>query len=319
MQGHAPTVSRYIHATEGSTESRQLQTFLLENRMKGFFASIVAGDVDPGMLKSAFGMDDVLTAPPVPRSFLDFTTLSIDRIGGRSMWTLRPRSGSSERTIFYLHGGGYVLNLTVPHWNFLERLARLANATIVVPDYPLAPAYTFADVHTFVGAAYARVLEETNAASVTIMGDSAGGGLGLSFTQCLRDSRAPLPAQVIVMSPWLDVTVSNPDIDAVDDRDHLLGTRGLQRAGLAYAGSRDPRSPLISPLYGSFAGMPPIAVFQGTHDIFVADSRKLIDRLDSEDRADRYFEYPNQIHVWALFDMPEATSAVQQMVELLRA
>ncbi|OKO72388.1 hypothetical protein AC629_38190 [Bradyrhizobium sp. NAS80.1] len=269
----------------------------------------MAGTINKEMLKSFADIDDVRNAAPIPTSLLDICDLRDDKVIGRDVWTLTPRDGGQDRTIFYNHGGGYVINITAAHWQYLEALCRATRAKIVVPDYPLAPDSTYEAAFSCIEAAFERVASETDPAKIVLMGDSAGGGLSLGFAQTLRDSGKPLPGQVFVLS--------NPDMDLVDDRDHVLGMRGLVQAGRAYAGSQDPRHHQISPIYGSFEGLPSISIFQGTHDIFVAESRKLVARLQREGLSVNYFEFPNQRHVWALFQTPESKTAIEKMVELI--
>ncbi len=308
---------RYFHSDALSNEAADFQKQLYENRVKGLFVSVMANSVDPTLLKQLAGMDNITTAAPIPQSLSDLCAITTDLAKNRTVWTLTPRNAPSGKVIFYLHGGGYVMNITSRHWVFLEDLCRHTHATIVIPDYPLAPASTWEDVYACVETAYGRLVETIASDQVVVMGDSAGGGLCLGLVQKLRNDGRPLPEQVIVLSPWLDVTVSNPAMDAIDDRDHLLGTRGLVQAGQAYAGTTDLRDFRISPIYGSFSDFPPLSIFQGTHDIFLADSQKLVARLEQENRPINYFEFQAQCHVWAIFPLPEAQVASNLMATLV--
>ncbi|RQT19119.1 alpha/beta hydrolase [Burkholderia contaminans] len=309
---------RYVHSAPPSQESRDFQALLYEQNGKTLFTSAVAGTVNKSLLKQLAGMEDILTAAPIPDSLLQLCELNTQSIQGRAVWTLMPRAGASGKLIFYIHGGGYVINITNAHWQYLEQLCRATGATLVVPDYPLAPAATFTETYTFIEAAYNMATAHVDPAQISIVGDSAGGGLTLGFAQKRRNEGRSLPKRIVVLSPWLDATLTNMDIDAIDDRDHLLGTRGLVRSGLAYAGGHDPRDYRISPIYGRFDGLPPLAIFQGTHDIFAADTRKLVAQMEHAGIEVDYFEFPGQCHVWAIFPLPESQVAIEKIAELVR-
>lgn len=310
---------RYVHDAAISAEARAFQQQLFDSKAKGLFAAAITSSVDPQLLKTFAGVDSITSPAKIPSSLTDYCDLVTERSAGRDVWRLTPKSGGSGKVIFYIHGGGYVLNITSAHWDYLEQLCKGTGATLIVPDYPLAPQYTADEAYACVEDAYDRTLQTTDPQKVFIMGDSAGGGLSLGLALKLRDARKPLPGGVIVLSPWLDVTLVDLDIDAVEDRDHFLGTRGLVKAGLAYAGKRDPKDPSVSPFYGEFEGLPPISIFQGTHDIFVVNSRKLVARLESEGHGVNYFEYPGHCHIWAVFPTPESKVAVGQMVDLIKS
>lgn len=52
-------------------------------------------------------------------------------------------STTTERIIFYLHGGAYVNEITNLHIAFCDKLAEKVNATVFAPIYPLAPNHTY--------------------------------------------------------------------------------------------------------------------------------------------------------------------------------
>ncbi len=95
----------------------------------------------------------------------------------------------------------------------------------------------------------------------------------------MRDAGLPLPHRVVLISPWLDVSVSEPDQAAIEPSDVILMRPGLALAGRWYAGDLDVKDPRVSPLFGDLAGIPPILMFFcGSHDILVVDARRLAER-----------------------------------------
>lgn len=232
---------------------------------------------------------------------------------GMRVFTVRPREGGSRDVILYLHGGAYVHDIMAVQWGFVERLVEATGATIVVPLYPLAPEHNAADVFARMVPLYDRILAQAGPERVTVLGDSAGGGLGLALAQGARKRGGPLPARLVLVSPWLDVTVSDPSQPARARRDRMLDLPGLRAAGRWYAGDLPPHDPRISPLFGSLRGLPPLQVFTGTHDLISPDSRRLRKRAEREGARLRFHEYPGQFHVWPLVDLPESRQAIAQM------
>lgn len=230
-------------------------------------------------------------------------------IAGRQVFFVAPPSEGTGTRVVYFHGGSYVLDLIKYHWHMVERLVVASGATLVVPRYPLAPEAAHHEV-----LAFARTLYDVVRPDV-LFGDSAGAGLALALTQVLRDARQPLPRRLILQSPWLDVTCSDPRVAARDGLDPMIGIPGSVEAGRLYARNTDARDPRISPIFGSFDDLPPITVLAGTHDILYADAERLRERVPDVD----WIEGSDMIHDWPLVvQLPEARAAIAQMAERIR-
>ena len=214
---------------------------------------------------------------PIPKSLRNNFKIIVDTINGRKSWTLKPKQNGSEKVILYLHGGAYYWNISKHNWTFAEDLLEKTNATFVIPDYPLAPHSTFEQTYEYLDELYEELISQHSSENIIIMGESAGGGLALGFTMFLRNENRPQPNQLILMAPWLDVTMSNSEILKVDKKDKILGIKGLQLAGKGYTGENEMSNYKVSPINGDLKNLTKISVFVGTHDLFVADSRKLRD------------------------------------------
>ncbi|GAB3011058.1 alpha/beta hydrolase [Niabella terrae] len=236
---------------------------------------------------------------------------------GHNVFTLSHPTEKNGMLVLYLHGGAYVQGFTKLHWSFITQMIESRHCTVIAPDYPLAPKYTYKATSEFVISVYKQVVANTDPENVILMGDSSGGGLALAVAQQLKKDNISQPAQIILLSPWLDITLSNKEIGALDSRDPFLGIKGLLMAGRAYAGDTDPYHFLLSPIYGSLEGLGVISVFAGTNEMLVADTRKLKLIADAKGIPFRYFEYPGMIHAWMLFDFPESRTARKQIFELI--
>lgn len=235
-------------------------------------------------------------------------------ISGRQVYTVRSHHISADRRhILYLHGGGFVMSITELHWDFIGKLSKRLNATIIVPLYPLAPEKTASDVFEMLLPLYADLIQEVGPKNVILMGDSAGGNLALSLVMQARDAMLRQPAGLVLLSPGADFSFSDAKQPALDRIDPVLDLAGAQRLGLLYAGKLDVHDPIVSPLYGSFKGLAPLAVFTGTRDLVNPDAHRLQDKARAESIPIQLFEYPGMIHVWMLFPMSEAKRALDQI------
>ncbi len=253
----------------------------------------------------------------IPHSLKEKNEVEERTVGMSRMWTITPKNDKKPSVILYLHGGSYINNIAKEHWKMLEEIAAKTGSVIVVPDYPLAPKYTYREAYDLVEKVYERVVGKYNTSRITIMGDSAGGGLALGFVEKLRNENKTLPKQVILLSPWLDVTMTNPEIKEVDKKDKMLGIEGLILCGKAYAGDTDTTHYLVSPIYGDLDKLPKVSLFTGTNDVLNPDARKFRDLMKSRNQDINYFEYEGMFHVWiAATFLKESQLAIDQLVEL---
>lgn len=240
-------------------------------------------------------------------------------VDGHTVWTIAPRTGSNGNSIIYLHGGVYVSSFASQHWDFITKLVQTLGCTVVAPNYPHAPEYDCRQTVDLVLRVYQETVAAAGSASrVTVMGDSSGGGIALSLAQRLRAEGLAQPANLILLSPWLDASLSNPEIPALDKIDPFLDHAGMQWAGRSYAEELDPANPLASPVNGALENLAPITLFIGTRDILLPDCRKLRDRAAAAGVAIEYHEYESMVHNWMLVPIPEAQQVFSTIAETLR-
>ena len=239
------------------------------------------------------------------------------QVKGRNVFTLNP--GEGHKHILYLHGGAYVEGFLRPHWDFMHMLIKNLDCTITAPDYPLAPENTYLQTFEMMSELYRQLIEKVDQKDFVIMGDSSGGGLALALSQKMRNENLRQPAQIILLSPWLDIGLTNPEIKDIDPSDLFLGVDSLRDAGKAYAGDADPGSYLLSPVNGPLDGLGKISVFIGSREILVADARKLKARSIEEGIGLNYYEYAGMFHTWMLLNFPESKKAKRQIIAIIRS
>jgi len=227
--------------------------------------------------------------------------------------TVTPRGRRAERAVVYLHGGAYIRHLTPRHWQLISRLAD-AGARVEVAHYGLAPKYTYRDAYPFVTAVYRDLLGDLDAGRVTIMGDSAGAGLALGVAESLAGWGLPQPDRLVLISPWLDLTLTHPTIPEVAARDPFLTTSGLLTAARDWAGGDDPAQPRLSPVNGPLAALAPTDVYIGTRDLFYPDVRRLEERAEAEGAAVNVVVCDGAVHAYPLVPAPEGRAAARAIV-----
>ena len=224
------------------------------------------------------------------------------------------RSGGA---LIYLHGGAYVYPMVVGQWGIVEGLIDRTGLPVIIPDYPLAPKHTAAEAFAFVQ----PIVDEAQAefGRVVIFGDSAGGGLALSLAMQRRDAGARQVDGLVLYAPWVDVTMTNPEIEDVQHRDRVLRVPGLAWAGRAWAGDLDPADWRVSPLYGDPAGLPPMRIFQGDADIVGPDVIEFARKAARAGVDVGLRVEPDGFHVYVLGvpTIPEAEAALDHSVRFI--
>ncbi|MGC1965466.1 MAG: alpha/beta hydrolase fold domain-containing protein, partial [Candidatus Acidiferrales bacterium] len=179
-------------------------------------------------------------------------------------------SGSPRHHVVFLHGGAYVHEIVSTHWKFVGDLADRTSTRCVVPIYPLAPRGTAKEVVPATGRILRDLVDAVGAQNVTVVGNSAGGGLSLAAAQWLREAGHPQPNALILICPGVDGTL-NQSTPAVAARDVMQDVPGMIEAFRVYAGDLDVTHPFVSPVNGNFDALAPMLIFTGTHDLYHPD------------------------------------------------
>jgi acetyl esterase/lipase len=220
----------------------------------------------------------------------------------------------AEYLVIYLHGGIYVNEMRRPHISFCDRLAKKISGTVFAPVYPLAPNHTYDETYEIVENLYRHLL--TMDKPIVIMGDSAGGGLSAAFAEYLADNDLPQPKNLILISPWLDVSMSGDYGDV--EFDPMLGIDGLREMGETWAGDLDPKDYRVSPLFGEVSELAKTTLFVGTHEIFYPDVVNFYNRLKDEGVDVELNVGEGMTHVYAIYPLvPESKEAFNHIVETI--
>jgi acetyl esterase/lipase len=178
--------------------------------------------------------------------------------------------------LLYLHGGGYVMGSPEARRKSVGHLVRAARLSALVPRYRRAPEHAFPAAVDDAVAAYRWLLDRGHAPErLVIGGDSAGGGLAIAAALRLRDEGAPLPAGLLAISPWIDLTCESEFYETRREADLMVTREALVEMAEHYLAGADPAHPLASPIYGELSGLPPLFVAAGSDEILLDDSLRL--------------------------------------------
>lgn len=227
---------------------------------------------------------------------------------------------SSGGAILFFHGGGYCIGSPQTHRSLTAKFSSDTGHYTLSPDYRLAPEHPFPAAVQDALAAYEYLLSSGYAPSqISVGGDSAGGGLTMALLLTLKEKGMPLPASAFLISPWLDLSFSGPSIFFNEKKEDLLLLAETMKWAHYYAGEHKRTDPIISPLFGDLAGMPPILLQVGDREAILSDSTRLHERLQQQKSSSVLQIYPGMFHDWQMFwnYMPEAKKAVEDISQFI--
>ena len=189
-------------------------------------------------------------------------------------------AGPAERdAILLCHGGAFVAGGLSTHLGFAGWIAKTTGADVYLAEYRLAPEDPYPAATDDLFAAYRAVLDLGHEPRRTaLLGDSAGGALAVATVRSLPEMNVPTPGALVLISPWLDLTLSSASVSANAHRDPMLKRGWLEQSARAYAGDLRRSDPRVSPLFDDLHGLPPTLVQVGSDEILLDDSTRFADR-----------------------------------------
>ena len=222
---------------------------------------------------------------------------------------------SCNKHVIFLHGGAYVIRAVRAHKNIVEKLVKKYHLKVTFIDYPLAPENTVDKAHKIVMDAYKEIAQKYKADEFYLFGDSSGGGLALAFLQKLKKKqKLPFPKKTVLMSPWVDVSMENEEIEEFTEKDPILPLNGLIVTGKQFAGNLNVKDPIISPIYGNMNNLGKIFLIFGTNEILYPDCLKLSDMLEISIGTSVEIKIgENLCHDWILAPLKESEETIDEI------
>ena len=214
------------------------------------------------------------------------------------VWVTPKAEPKPDRTLFFVHGGGFVSCAAEEYTFYAGWAARDVGARVCIVGYRLAPEHHFpAQLDDLFAAYQALVAAGEDPGRMSFLGDSCGGGMAVATLLRLRDAGEPLPACAVSLCGWFDLTASGDSARNPVGEDPFLDPEWLRVRGRDYVGpDGDPQHPLASPIHGDLSGLPPLLLQTGQMDRCRDDATRLAANAGRAGVAVTLEIWPEMIH-----------------------
>lgn len=229
------------------------------------------------------------------------------------------RDETSNNLLIFIPGGAFISGPAQHHWDSLKEIIKQTNHTGWMCDYPKAPENKIAEISKNIDTVYHAAIKEYSPNQITLIGDSAGGTLIAALIQRLVQKNIELPKRIILISPVMDATMTNPKIDEIDKTDPMLSKVGVVSAKKMCVENDDLRGLMISPINGSFSGFPTTTLFMAENDITYPDQLLTIQKMNDSKVDVEVIKGDNMPHIWPFLPiMKEAKKALNEIIAILK-
>lgn len=253
-----------------------------------------------------------LNVPDPPRSIAGRCELMAPS-DVKAFWV--DRKNAAKGVLVYLHGGAFYFGPVKEHWLYIASICKRTGMAGILVDYGFAPQRPYPiGMDEILGLINGLDLPKQWA----ILGDSSGAAMAVSTTIRLRETGARVPPKLLLMSPWIDLTLENPAIALTEKDDVMMTVRRLSNAARVYLGEADLRAPDVSPMFASLDDLPETLIQIGTADLLLWDCRKFYLKCLDAGVQVSYEEYPDAFHDFMMLSfLPEAKRAMRSQAQFL--
>ncbi|MBC2934649.1 alpha/beta hydrolase [Nocardioides sp. zg-1228] len=220
-----------------------------------------------------------------------------------------PVSEPPAGTLLYLHGGGYAVGSAHTGVPLAAALAARAGLRAVSLDYRLAPEAPFPAATDDALEAYRQLLLDVDPARLVLAGDSAGGGLALATVVAARDAGLDLPAGLVALSGWFDLTLSGASLTGKEEADPVFDAADITAYAETYLAGGDGNDRRASPLLADLRGLPPLLLQVGSREVLLDDSTRLAALAATADVDVALEVYAGATHVFHHDHLTDPTAA----------
>ena len=253
-----------------------------------------------------------LTAEP---GRLDY--LEVEVAGLPALWAV-PKGAAEDRVILSVHGGGGVSGSIYTHRKLFGHLAKATGARALLTEYSSLPYPAPLDGTT---AAYRWLLDQgAEAMHIAVAGDSLGGGLSIATMLRARELGLPTAAALMLISPWVDMTVSNETFETNRKAEAFFYKEVVEALASLYLAGTDPKDPLASPLYANLSGLPSTCIQVGGDETLLGESLQLEQNARNAGVDIQAEVFPGQQHTFQMAAgyAPESDDAIRKLARWVR-
>ncbi|MCF0075558.1 alpha/beta hydrolase [Dyadobacter sp. CY261] len=245
-------------------------------------------------------------------------TIAESSIAGIKSYWFNQKMIEQKRIIIYLHGGVYALGSINSYKPMVSHLAGALKLPILFIEYSLAPEHPYPAAKNEVFKVYTELRKKYPSFNITIIGDSAGGGLSVTLVHDCIESNVPLPNTLALISPWIDLKTNNNSYVIKQSVDPILSKNMLHEHAELYA-SNDLKKADPSEL--KFKKFPPVFLLVGTDEVLNDDSKNFYKVIKPIQKTTKLKEYNGQKHVWLFSDIHsnESIAAINDIQQFLSA
>ena len=245
---------------------------------------------------------------------------------------LSPEIYNSHRLVLYIHGGAFVGGSRKAYRPFVAALAHAVSCRAVLPEFRLAPTHPYPasldDIQNVFRTLYteelvARSLDNSGdidkaKPEIIIMADGSGASIAMGLVLSLRDRFRAAIRNVILFSPWLDVSASSKVLTVKKSPDDLLSGDCIRRAAELYTYQDNREIPLVSPLKATeeqLDGFPPVYIQMGEKELLLDDAKKMQELLQKSGCQCELDVWPEMMTMFQLADehLEESHLAIERI------
>ena len=240
------------------------------------------------------------------------------RLAGLRAEEIKPQTESTQ-LIFHIHGGAFFLGSLKTHRAFLTQIAARTQMQVLHVDYPLSPEHQHPEAIDALFDIYTTLLDQgVQSKDIILSGDSCGANLALALALRIQQEKLPQVSGLILLSPFLDLTLSSESLRYNAQHDALLSIETLE-TGIDYyvPKNMDKSDPTISPLFADLTGLPPILVQVGSKEILLDDAQRFKERAEQANVKVHFKIYTGMWHNFQMFSawFDEAQQAIADLAE----
>lgn len=240
------------------------------------------------------------------------------RLAGLRAEEIKPQTESTQ-LIFHIHGGAFFLGSLKTHRAFLTQIAARTQMQVLHVDYPLSPENQHPEAIDALFDIYTTLLDQgVQSKDIILSGDSCGANLALALALRIQQEKLPQVSGLILLSPFLDLTLTSESLRYNAQHDALLSIETLE-TGIDYyvPKNMDKSDPTISPLFADLTGLPPILVQVGSKEILLDDAQRFKERAEQANVKVDFKIYTGMWHNFQMFSawFDEAQQAIADLAE----